>query len=284
MRLFVFGLGYSVLHFIDRHAQRFTTISGTVRTAEKRDGLRGSRCTPLLFSGDHADPAITEHLAAADALLISVPPGASGDPVLAAFGPQIAAGSLKRIVYLSTIGVYADHGGDWIDEAAAMSGDGRRRQRIDAEAAWLAQPGARTTSLRLAGIYGPGRNALLNLKAGTARRIVKPGQVFNRIHVEDIARAIDAAFAKDKAGIWNVCDDEPGPPQDVIAYAAELMGIVPPPELAFDDAEMSPMARSFYATNNRVSNIRLKQELGIELAYPTYRDGLTALWRDGEGR
>jgi nucleoside-diphosphate-sugar epimerase len=284
VRLFVFGLGYSVQHFIDRHAQRFTTISGTVRTAEKRDALRGSRCTPLLFSGDHADPAIAEHLAAADALLVSVPPGASGDPVLAAFGPQIAASSLQRIVYLSTIGVYADHGGDWIDEAAVMSGDGRRRQRIDAEAAWLTVPGGRTTSLRLAGIYGPGRNALLNLKAGTARRIVKPGQVFNRIHVEDISRAIDAAFALDCAGIWNVCDDEPGPPQDVIAYAALLMGIPPPPELSFDDADMSPMARSFYATNNRVSNGRLKGELGVELAYPTYRDGLTALCRDGEGR
>jgi nucleoside-diphosphate-sugar epimerase len=284
VRLFVFGLGYSVLHFIEHHAQRFTAISGTVRTAEKRDALQGSRCTSLLFGGDHADPAIQRHLAEADMLLVSVPPGPSGDPVLAAFSEQIAASQVKRIVYLSTIGVYADHGGNWIDESANMSGDGRRRQRIDAEAKWLAVPGARTTSLRLAGIYGPGRNALLNLKAGTARRVVKPGQVFNRIHVEDIARAIDAAFAADRAGIWNVCDDEPGPPQDVIAYAASLMGITPPPELAFDDADMSPMARSFYATNNRISNIRLQQELGVQLAYPTYRDGLTALWRDGEGR
>ena len=284
MRLFVFGLGYSVLHFIDRHAQRFTAISGTVRTAEKRDAMQGSRCTPLLFGGDHADPAIAEHIATADMLLVSVPPGPSGDPVLAAYGAQIAASGVRRIVYLSTIGVYADHGGDWIDESAAMSGDGRRRQRIDAEAAWLALPGGRTTSLRLAGIYGPGRNALQNLKAGTARRIIKPGQVFNRIHVEDIARTIDAAFAIDRAGIWNVCDDEPGPPQDVIAYAATLMGVAPPAEIAFDDADMSPMARSFYATNNRVSNLRLKQELGVELAFPTYRDGLTALWRNGEGR
>lgn len=284
MRLFVFGLGYSVLHFMEHHAQRFTAISGTVRTAEKLAALRGSRCTPLLFGGDHADPVIEQHLATADMLLISVPPGPSGDPVLATYGAQITASDVKRIVYLSTIGVYADHGGDWIDESAAMSGDGRRRQRIDAEAKWLAVPDARTTSLRLAGIYGPGRNALLNLKAGTARRIVKPGQVFNRIHVEDIARAIAAAFAADKAGVWNVCDDEPGPPQDVTAYAATLMGIAAPAEVAFENAEMSPMARSFYATNNRVSNIRLKQELTVELAYPTYRDGLTALWRDGEGR
>ena len=284
MRLFVFGLGYSVQHFIEHHAARFTVISGTVRTAEKQQALRGSRSTPLLFGPDHADPAIAGHIAKADMLLVSVPPGTSGDPVLGAFGPQIAASGLRRIVYLSTIGVYADHGGGWIDESAAMSGDGRRRQRIDAEAAWLTLPGGRTTSLRLAGIYGPGRNALQNLKAGTARRIVKPGQVFNRIHVEDIARAIDAALAFDDAGVWNVCDDEPGPPQDVIAYAAELMGIAPPPELDFAEAEMRPMARSFYATNNRVSNLRLKRELRVELAFPTYRDGLTALWRAGQGR
>ena len=225
-----------------------------------------------------------EHIAQADMLLVSVPPGTSGDPVLRTFGPQIAASELKRIVYLSTIGVYADHAGDWIDETAAMSGDGRRRLRIDAEAAWLALTGDRTTSLRLAGIYGPGRNALRNLQAGTARRIVKPGQVFNRIHVEDIARAIDAAFASDHAGVWNVCDDEPGPPQDVIAHAASLMGVTPPPDVPFETAEMSPMARSFYATNNRVSNARLKHELGIKLTYPTYRDGLAALWQAGDGR
>ncbi len=284
MRLFVFGLGYSARHFIDLHAGQFTAISGTVRTAEKRDALRGSRCTPLLFSGDQVDPTIAEHVAMADMLLVSVPPGPTGDPVLGTFGPRIAASGLRRIVYLSTIGVYADHGGDWIDETATMSGDGRRKQRVDAEAAWLAIPGERTTLLRLAGIYGPGRNALRNLKAGSARRIVKPGQVFNRIHVEDIARTIDAALAFDRAGVWNVCDDEPGPPQDVTAYAAKLMGISPPPELSFADADMSPMARSFYATNNRVSNARLKSELAIKLAFPNYRSGLNALWRAGEGR
>ncbi|MDB5617535.1 SDR family oxidoreductase [Tardiphaga sp.] len=284
MRLFVFGLGYSVRRFIDHHAERFTAISGTVRTAEKQHALRGSRCMPLLFGADHSDPAIAEHIARADLLLVSVPPGASGDPVLAAFDAQIAASGVRRIVYLSTIGVYADHGGNWIDESAAMSGDGRRKQRIDAEAAWLAAPGKRTSVLRLAGIYGPGRNALRNLRAGTARRIVKPDQVFNRIHVEDVARAIDKAFAFDRAGIWNVCDDEPGPPQDVIAYAATLMGMSAPPEQSFDDTEMSPMARSFYATSNRVSNARMKREMGIELAFPNYRDGLTALWQSGEGK
>ncbi|WP_320109695.1 NAD-dependent epimerase/dehydratase family protein [Rhodopseudomonas sp. P2A-2r] len=217
-------------------------------------------------------------------LLVSVPPGPNGDPVLAAFGSQIAASRIRRIVYLSTIGVYADHGGGWIDETAALSGDGRRRMRIDAEAQWRATAGERATMLRLAGIYGPGRNALINLGAGTARRVVKPGQVFNRIHVDDIAAAVAAAFAHPKAGIWNVCDDEPAPPQEVITYAATLMGIAPPPEVAFEDAEMSAMARSFYATSNRCTNARLKQDLGVALAYPTYREGLGALWRGGEGQ
>ena len=283
MRLFVFGLGYSAQHFIDRYAERFKAIAGTVRTPENQQALQGSRCTALRFGPDQSDPQIAKQIATADVLLVSVPPGAAGDPALAAFGPQIAASGLKRIVYLSSIGVYADHRGHWIDETATMSGEGRRRLRIDAEAAWLAVPGQRTSVLRIAGIYGPGRNALRNLKAGTARRIVKPGQVFNRIHVEDIARTIDAALDCERVGIWNVCDDEPGPPQDVIAYAAKLMGIALPPDIPFAEAEMSPMARSFYATSNRVSNARWKGELGIRLAYPTYRDGLTTLWLGGEG-
>jgi nucleoside-diphosphate-sugar epimerase len=155
--------------------------------------------------------------------------------------------------------------------------------RVEAEAGWRGLPGDRTTVLRLAGIYGPGRNALANLKAGKAHRIVKPGQVFNRIHVDDIAQAIAAAFAHEETGIWNVCDDEPAPPQDVVTLAASLMGIAAPPEQEFATAEMSPMARSFYDSNNRISNARLKQELGVRLAFPTYREGLTALSKDGEG-
>jgi nucleoside-diphosphate-sugar epimerase len=136
----------------------------------------------------------------------------------------------------------------------------------------------------LAGIYGPGRNALLELRRGRARRIVKPGQVFNRIHADDIARAITGAIARDGGGSWNICDDEPAPPQDVIAYAAKLMGITPPPEQPFETAELSQMARSFYASNRRVRNARMKDELGVTLAYPTYRAGLGALWQAGEGR
>lgn len=284
MRLLVFGLGYSAQRFVDLYAGDFSHVTGTVRTADKTQALQGKNIEPLLFGPDARDPAIDARIKDADMLLVSTPPGAAGDPVLAAFGGQIAASRIRRIVYLSTIGVYADHAGGWIDETAAMSGDGRRKLRIDAEAEWLAAAGEHISVLRLAGIYGPGRNALLNLAAGTARRIVKPGQVFNRIHVDDIAQAIAKAFMQERPGIWNVCDDEPGPPQDVIAYGATLMGVAPPPEQAFDEVEMSVMARSFYATNNRVMNTRLKQELGVRLAFPTFRDGLRVLWEADEGK
>jgi hypothetical protein len=284
VRLLVFGLGYSARRFVDLHNGGFSHIAATVRSADKKSALQGMGLEPMLFGPEECDPAVRSRLSNADMLLVSTPPGAAGDPVLATFGAQIAASQIRRIVYLSTIGVYADHAGGWIDETAAMSGDGRRKLRIDAETAWLAAAGERTSVLRLAGIYGSGRNALLNLKAGTARRIVKPGQVFNRIHVDDIAQSIARAFAHDRAGVWNVCDDEPGPPQDVIAFAASLMGVAPPPEQPFEDAEMSPMARSFYATSNRVSNARLKDELGVKLAFPTYRDGIAALWQAGEGK
>lgn len=279
VRLFVFGLGYSANRFIAQHGDRFTGITGTVRTGgtSAAEGLE-----TLAFNQDAADPTIADRLASADLLLVSVPPGADGDPVLQAFGAQIAASGIRRIVYLSSVGVYGDHQRAWIDETAPVSGEGRRKARIDAEAGWRAVAGDRTTILRIAGIYGPGRNALENLKAGKAHRIVKPGQVFNRIHLDDIATAIAAAFDHPQTGIWNLCDDEPAPPQDVVTFAATLMGITPPPEQNFDDAEMSPMARSFYASNNRISNARLKGELGVKLAFPTYREGLTALWQQRE--
>jgi nucleoside-diphosphate-sugar epimerase len=202
--------------------------------------------------------------------------------VLQAFGAQIAASGIRRIVYLSSVGVYGDHQGAWIDETATVHGEGRRMGRIEAEAAWRALARDHTTILRIAGIYGPCRNALENLKTGKAHRIVKPGQVFNRIHVDDIATSIAAAFDYAQTGIFNLCDDEPAPPQDVVTFAASLMGIAPPPEQNFDDAEMSPMARSFYASNNRISNARLKSELGVTLAFPTYREGLASLWQQRE--
>ena len=282
VRLFVFGLGYSASRFIAQHGGQFTGIAGTVRTAGQMATLAQSPAVEtLVFNPGAADSRITDHLANADLLLVSVPPGADGDPVLQAFGARIAT-SVRRIVYLSSVGVYGDHQGAWIDETAPVHGEGRRKARIDAEDAWRAIAGNRTTILRIAGIYGPGRNALENLKAGKAHRIVKPGQVFNRIHADDITAAIAAAFEHPQTGIWNLCDDEPAPPQDVVTFAASLMGMTPPPEQNFDDAEMSPMARSFYASNNRISNARLKRELGVKLAFPTYREGLTALWQQRE--
>lgn len=282
MNLFIFGLGYSCRHFLDRFAGDYANISGTVRDAS-RDAARRD-CEILNFGPDRADPDIAGRLAKADLLLVSVPPSATADPVLAAFGEAIEASRIRRIVYLSTVGVYGDHDGRWIDETAPVAPNaGRRAARATAESDWMALAGERTSILRLAGIYGPRRNALANLRAGTARRIVKPGQVFNRIHVADIARTIAATFGHETTGIWNVCDNEPAPPQDVVTFAASLMGAPPPPEIDFASADLSDMARSFYATNNRISNTRLKRDLKIDLAYPTYRDGLKALWAAGEG-
>lgn len=283
-RLFVFGLGFSCLHYIRTHAGAFSDISGTVRTKERRAALANEPLDLLLFDGQNFDPAIDERVACADLILVAVPPGKDGDPVLAHFGARIGAGS-ARVVYLSSVGVYADHGGAWIDETAAIVQDNTRRgRRARAEMAWLGTCGDRLRVLRLAGIYGPGRNAFVNLANGRAHRIVKPGQVFNRIHVDDIVQAIAAAADHLQGGTWNVCDDEPAPPQDVVTYAAGLLEIPAPPEQDFETAGLTPMARSFYASNNRISNLKLKTELNVSLRYPDYRSGLTALWNAGETR
>jgi nucleoside-diphosphate-sugar epimerase len=204
--------------------------------------------------------------------------------VLACLAEAIARGRARAIVYLSTIGVYGDSGGAWVDEESPPKPRSpRSAARLAAEEAWRrfgAESGKAIAVLRLAGIYGPGRNALVTLADGTARRIVKPGQVFNRIHVTDIAQAIDTCFAQRAAGVFNLADDAPAPPQDVIAFAAELLGKAPPPEIPFDDARaaLSAMAQSFYAENRRVRNTKLKTALGVRLAYPTYREGLRALF------
>lgn len=282
MRLFILGLGYSARHFVRRFGGSFSHVAGTVRDPAKRDDLAGIELHA--FSGSRPADATVERISDADVLLISIPPGSTEDPALAAVGDVIAAGR-RKVVYLSTIGVYGDHAGRWVDESTPpQSGLDRARMRIAAERAWTDTVQGDVAILRLAGIYGPGRNALVTLRSGTARRIIKPGQVFNRIHVDDIASAIMAAINHNSSGTWNVCDDEPAPPQDVIAYAAQLMDIAPPAEEAFATAEMSAMARSFYASSARVSNAKLKHELGVTLTYPTYRHGLDALWRDGEER
>jgi dTDP-4-dehydrorhamnose reductase len=290
MKLFAFGLGYCARHFIARSVSSFEAIAGTVRSPAKAEELKGENFETFVFGPEYEDPAIAEKVASADVLLISVPPGISVDPVLARFGHRIT--SLRReqtIIYLSTIGVYGDRRGEWVDESVAPAPSSPRSlARLQVEKSWAAigkEIDKKVHILRLAGIYGPGRNALVNLKAGTAKRIVKRGQVFNRVHVEDISRAIEAAIAyKGPSGIWNVTDDAPAPPQDIITFAAMLMGIDPPPEQDVETADISPMARSFYAENKRASNWKLKDELGVKLAFPTYRVGLESLWEAGEGR
>ncbi|MGX4769759.1 SDR family oxidoreductase [Bradyrhizobium guangdongense] len=282
MRLFILGLGYTARHFVRRFGGSFSHVAGTVRDPAKRDDLGGLELHR--FSGDRPAESTVNRIRDADVLLVSIPPGNTGDPALTALGDVVAKGH-RKVVYLSTIGVYGDHAGCWVDESTPpQSSLDRARMRVAAEQAWTETAQGNVAILRLAGIYGPGRNALTSLRSGTARRIIKPGQVFNRIHVDDIASAIMAAINHRSGGIWNICDDEPAPPQDVITYAAQLMDIAPPPEEAFETAEMSAMARSFYASSARVSNARLKRELGVTLAYPTYRHGLDALWRDGEAK
>jgi nucleoside-diphosphate-sugar epimerase len=287
--LFCFGLGYSASHFIHEFGGRFDRIAGTVTTREKAAhlaaaGIGGHKVEAFVFDGTDAPTQLTAALMDAAALLVSVPPDEDGDPVLTQFASTIAgAPQLQTIVYLSTVGVYGDHSGAWVDEATpAAPVSERSRARLASEQAWQAlgsRAGKPVAVLRLSGIYGPGQNALVQVARGSAKRIDKPGQVFNRIHVEDIAQAIDAALTQRADGIVNVTDDEPTPQAVPIAYAAELLGAVPPPETPFDEAAktMSLMALSFYAESKRVQNDKLKRALGRQLRYPTYREGLRAL-------
>ncbi|MCW5716037.1 MAG: SDR family oxidoreductase [Bauldia sp.] len=289
MHLFVFGLGYSSMAYIARRRRTGAAwIGGTARTQDKVEELRAAGIDAVLFDGKGASAEVAACLRRTTHLLVSIPPGPAGDPVLLDHAEDIAAlESLRSIAYLSTVGVYGDHGGAWVDEETPERPvSARSVQRVAAETAWRnLSLGARRplAILRLAGIYGPGRNALANIADGTARRLVKPGQVFNRIHVADITSAIGAAFTRTADGVFNVTDDEPCPPQDVVAHAAALLGVPPPPEIPFDTADLSPMARSFYGENKRVANGKMKAELGVRLRYPTYREGLAALLAEGEG-
>jgi nucleoside-diphosphate-sugar epimerase len=288
MSLVVFGYGYTSQHFVRMQGAHYAPVLATVRSPERAAKLTTTNCDVVTF-GEAIDPSIGPAIDQASYLLISAPPDENGDPVLAKFEERIAQSKIERIVYLSTVGVYGDHGGAWIDESTPCDpSNARSRWRLAAEEAWLAlgaRMGKPAHVLRLSGIYGPGRNALANLRAGTARRIIKSGQVFNRIHVEDIARAIAACFDSSLPGsIWNVTDDEPAAPQDVVAGAAALLGMEPPPEIPFEEAQLSPMARSFYGECKRVSNRAMRQELGVTLAFPTWREALRALHESGEGR
>jgi nucleoside-diphosphate-sugar epimerase len=275
-RLFCFGLGMSALALARRVPG--LAVAGTCRTDAKAAALRAQGIEPFIFADGH--PLDLRALDATTHLLLSVPPGEAGDPVLATHGRNIAAlmPGLRWVGYLSTTGVYGDRAGGWVDEATPLApSTARGRRRLEAEEGWAAL-GLPLHIFRLAGIYGPGRNQLRALLDGTAKRVVKPGQVFSRIHVDDIAAVLAASMASPAPGTaYNVCDDEPAPPQDVIAFAAQLLGRAPPPEIAFEDAELSPMAKSFYAESKRVSNRRIHEDLGVQLLYPTYREGLRAL-------
>ncbi len=285
--LLCFGLGYSAEHFVGMFGDGFERIIGTVRGVEHAAVLNarfGGRLKAFAFDGTAATPEVKSAIGEADAALVSIPQTANGDPVLAAFGEALAqARRLRSIVYLSTVGVYGDRVGAWVDEETTPQPDSERaRERLAVEHAWqkFGQRSAVAVAiLRLAGIYGPGRNALVQIVRGDARRIVKPGQVFNRVHVADIAQAIDAALARKASGIFNVADDEPSPPSDPIVFAAQLLGRDPPPEIPFEEAapSMSPMGLSFWQECRRVRNDKLKRELGVTLLYPTYREGLRAL-------
>jgi nucleoside-diphosphate-sugar epimerase len=281
------GLGYSAEHFVGLYGDGFDRIIATVRGGERAVVLNArlaGRFKALVFDGKSASVELKHAISEAEAALISIPQDDTGDPVLRACGDAFAyAPHLRAIVYLSTVGVYGDSGGEWVDEDTPAAPQSERgRHRLAAEQAWQKlgeRRGIAVAILRLAGIYGPGRNALRQIARGDARRIVKPGQVFNRIHVDDIARAIDAALSQPASGIFNIADDEPTPPADPLMLAAQLMGAPPPPEVKFEDAapSMSPLALSFWQECRRVRNDKLKDKLGVTLRYPSYREGLRGL-------
>jgi nucleoside-diphosphate-sugar epimerase len=281
-RLFCFGLGYTAMALARALAAEGWRIGGTCRSAARRAELAALGIDAHLLDRGRKMDDFAAALAGTTHLLSSVPPDAEGDPVIDQHGADIAGLPHPWIGYLSTTGVYGDRAGGWVDETGALTPSGERgRRRLVAESAWLdlwRRHGKAVHLFRLPGIYGPGRSALDQVRAGTARRIVKPGQVFSRIHVDDIVRTLRASMAHPNPGAaYNVCDNDPAPPQDVITEACRLLGVAPPPEIPFETAELSPMARSFYDESKRVANRRIKEELGVRLAYPSYRDGLAAL-------
>lgn len=275
--LLCLGYGYTARALAGLLRPEGWAVIGTTRHPDKARAMAAEGIEPLIWPGAPLAPALTR----ASHLLVSVAPDGSGDPVLAACERDIAAAAphLDWAGYLSTTAVYGDHQGGWVDEDTPPAPSTERGQaRLRAEAEWqelAARSGLRLHLFRIAGIYGPGRGPFAKLRAGAARRIVKPGQVFGRIHAGDLARVLAASIMRPDPGrIYNVTDDEPAPPEDVIAHAAQLLGLPAPPAVPFAQADLSPMAASFYAESKRVRNDRLRRELGLILDFPTYREGL----------
>ena len=275
--LLSFGHGYSARALSRILLAQDWRVIGTTRNEDKAVSLMNDGIEPRIWPGADMAPALN----GATHLLISAAPDGAGDPVLAALHDEIAAraGQFEWVGYLSTTGVYGDHGGDWVDETTPLTPSTKRGiARVQAESAWATIPDLPLHIFRLAGIYGPGRGPFAKVRAGTARRIIKTDQVFSRTHVADIARVLAASIRNPNPGAaYNVCDNDPAAPQDVIGYAADLLGLPLPPAEDFETAEMSPMARSFYAESKKVRNDRITNELGVELLYPDYRSGLKAL-------
>ena len=274
--LLTIGQGYTANALTRRLAPEGWQLFGTTRSAEKCAAIKAQGVTPLVWpEGD-----ISAALEQATHLLISVSPNDNGDPFLVKYGSNLTqlAPNLEWVGYLSTTGVYGDHSGAWVTEDTPLTPSSRRGlMRVEAEEQWRGT-GLPVHIFRLAGIYGPGRGPFKRLRDGTAQRIIKEGQVFSRTHVEDIAQVLLASINQPAPGTaYNVCDDMPAPPQDVLTHAAELLGMAPPPEVAFEEAELSPMARSFYGESKRVSNTRIKEDLGVSLLYPDYMTGLKAI-------
>jgi len=291
MRVLIFGCGFSGLEIGARLAKQNIEVSGTTRSTEKFSRLVEAGIQPLLFDGNTLDQTLLAALKAVTHLVISIAPPRQEnsdhtdavDPVLSALGGSTSLlPNLTWIGYLSTVGVYGNKDGAWMDETANLAPtSARSRQRVRAEDEWIETAHLHNLPLsifRLSGIYGPGRNALRAASEARSRRLIKEGQVFNRIHVGDIAQAVELSLLKNTAGVFNITDDEPAPPQDVVSFAHQILGTPPPLELDFDTAELTPMARSFYGDNKRVSNQRSKELLGMQYDWPNYRESLQRMF------
>lgn len=289
MHVLILGAGFSGKAIAQAFLPLAHSVTGTTRTTEKLGTLQSLGLDALVYDGATMSPALAAVMQRTTHLIQSIAPGRDGDPLMRADAPPLCGlmPNLKWVGYLSTVGVYGDHGGAWVTEDAPLEPVSERSvERVAAEQAWLAfgrDSNLPVAVLRLSGIYGPGRNAFCNMAAGTARRLIKPNQVFNRIRVEDIAGAAVFLSGRLAGGIFNVTDHEPAPPQDIVVEAARLMGVEPPPEIPFETAELSPMARSFYGENKRVSNAKLR-DLGFVFRFPDYRISLADLWNNDHWR